>query len=72
MNKINKEKCQMDTRAFYDAICQTLNEDGMDITNSLYDRDGRYILNIRAVNPQTGQSYHIEMRKGEPNGTAVD
>lgn len=62
----------MDTRAFYDAICQILNESGMDIPYSHYDREDWYILNLRAVDPQTGQSYRISMRKGESNGTASD
>ena len=62
----------MDTRAFYETICQILDEAGMDIPYSHYDRGGRYIMSLQAVNPQTGQSYHIEIRRDEPNGTAAD
>lgn len=62
----------MDTRAFFETVCQVLDEAGMDIPYSHYDREDRYILSLQAINTQTGQRYHIEMRKDEPIGTAAD
>lgn len=49
----------MDMRAFHVSIESALDEAGMDIVRSNYDKDSGCPSDIYAVNPITGEKIHI-------------